>query len=157
MAASNNSQEKKQYQMSNQDLLFFCIKNTNTNFFISMDEFREELTRFRSLRRLFNAYASDTREIDLRIFVSHFIVLSNIFPLNVLIQLLFSEIPDIHWSQLKTFLLWLNYLRKETKIIKLPTKPQVIVKLNKINIDKCLLNKLNETLPTEKYIRKNAE
>jgi len=122
--------------MSKEQFLMYAIKHTKLNTYMSISEFRLELKRFKAIKRAFVAYEKHGK-IELPLLITHFVILNNIFPTQVLNQFLFAEIPFPHWPKLKTVLLFLDLLIQE-KILKLLTDPIVIVKLNSIHIDEKL-------------------
>jgi hypothetical protein len=72
-------------------------------------EFNEDLKRFKYLKRLF-------RKCDLRdrLIINHLVILNNIFGTEVCNNLLFYKIEKAHWAQLKTFLVFLNFMSEDT-------------------------------------------
>lgn len=123
----------------------YAIKHTKLNTYLSLEEFKLELKRFRAIKRAFVAY-DKSGNIDLPLFITHFVILNNLFAVNVLNQFLFSEIPSVHWKKLKTILVFLNLLVLDKKI-KLLTTPVVTVNLNRITTDKKFLKVLENGLP----------
>ncbi len=131
-------------QKAKEKFLIYAIKHTKLENYLSLTEFKMELKRFRSIRRAFALYEK-TGELDFPLFITHFVILNNMFPVQVLNQFLFSEVPDKHWNKLKTTLSFLNLLVQDKSIILL-TEPKVRVRLNKIVIDKNLLKELEKQI-----------
>lgn len=132
-------------QKAKEQFLMYAIKHTKLNTYVSLSEFKMELKRFRSIRRAFVAYEK-TGNLELPLFITHFVILHNLFPVEVLNKFLFSEVPDIHWKKLKTTLLFLNLL-VQSNTIKLLTEPVVTVRLNRIVADKKFLKVLENEIP----------
>ncbi len=72
-------------------------------------EFYDDIKRFKYLKRLFRKYAI-TGNIKVRLVVNHLIVLQNVFGVEAAVTLLLYKIDNKYWPQLKTFLMYLNYL-----------------------------------------------
>lgn len=124
-------------------LLIFALKNTKIDSYLSISEFKLELNRLRAIKKGLIWYELK-KNVKFPAIITNFVILSNMFPCHILNQLLFAEIPEKHWSKLKTILTWLNLLVQE-KTLKLPTIPTVTVRLNRIKID----NKFSEFLDNE--------
>lgn len=117
-----------------EQFLIYAIKHTKLDTYVSLSEFKQELKRFRSIRKAFINYEK-TGKLEFPLFLTHFVILNNLFPIDILNKFLFSEVPDLYWKKLKTTLTILNILVQDKKI-KLLTNPIVVVRLNKIGFDK---------------------
>ena len=42
--------------------------------------------------------------------LNHLIMLGNVFPIEILVRILFLKIPHDYWKELKTFLIFLKYM-----------------------------------------------
>ena len=73
------------------------------------EEFLDDLKRFKYLKRLLKKYheGGDLKE---RLILNHIIVLSNVFGVEGCVTLLLFKIEPEYWSELKTFLLYLNMI-----------------------------------------------
>ena len=76
-----------------------------------MDDFEEDVKRFKYLKRLFRRYER-TEVLNDRLILNHLIVLYNVFD-KAATPLLFYKIDKEHWSILKTFLVFLNRMPME--------------------------------------------
>ena len=135
-------------QKNKELFLMHALQHTTLNTYISLPEFRFELKRFRSIRKAIIQYDL-TGNIKLPLFITHFVVLHNMFPTPIFNQFLFSEVPNEHWSILKTTLTFLNLLIQE-KSIQLLTTPKVRVNLYSIAIDKEFLRELENSIKSIK-------
>lgn len=72
-------------------------------------EFQDDLKRFRYLKRLFrkNSTGKGLRE---RLILNHLVVIYNLFGVEAATNMLFFKVEKKFWSQLKTFLVFLNYM-----------------------------------------------
>jgi hypothetical protein len=78
----------------------FAIKHYDNPQAVGEKEFYDDMKRFKYLKRLFKK----------RLIMNHIIVLQNVFGPEAVKVLLFFKIGQEHWSVLKTFLLFLNYM-----------------------------------------------
>lgn len=92
----------------------------------SMEEFQDDMQRFKYLKRLFKRY-STSGDLQERLILNHIIVIYNVFGIEAATKMIFFKVEDQHWPALKTFLVYLNYL-KEDMYIDVPLDP-VIVKV----------------------------
>jgi hypothetical protein len=77
---------------------------------VSIDEFMEDYTRFKYVKRLCRRYVS-TKEITERLFLNHLIALVNVFGPEGTTRLLFVKCEDERlYRILKPFLLYLDIL-----------------------------------------------
>ena len=72
-----------------------------------MSEFSEDMKRFNYLKRLFRRYRKHN-ELRERLVINHLVVLNNVFGAEVLTRLLFLEMAETDYPQLKTYLLFLS-------------------------------------------------
>jgi len=105
----------------------FAIKHYDNPQAVGEKEFYDDMKRFKYLKRLFKKY-SKTSVLKERLILNHIIVLQNVFGPEPVKVLLFYKINQEHWSLLKTFLVFLNYM--------------VETELNHISTDKKLMGKL---------------
>ena len=87
----------------------FAIKHYDNPQAVGEKEFYDDMKRFKYLKRLFKKH-STTGILKERLIMNHIIVLSNVFSPEAVKVLLFFKIGQEHWSVLKTFLLFLNYI-----------------------------------------------
>lgn len=72
----------------------------------SIEEFEEDLQRFLYIKKLLSRYKNNG-ELRERLVLNHIIVLYNLFG-EELTSMLFFKIEEEHWSQLATFLVYLE-------------------------------------------------
>ena len=87
----------------------FAIKHYDNPQAVGEKEFYDDMKRFKYLKRLFKKH-STTGILKERLIMNHIIVLQNVFGPEAVKVLLFFKIGQEHWSVLKTFLLFLNYM-----------------------------------------------
>ena len=78
-------------------------------------EFKEDLSRFKYLKRLLKRYeiSGDLQE---RLILNHLIVIYNVFGVKAADRMVWFKINEEHYSYIKPFLIFLNFLREEDRI-----------------------------------------
>tara|TARA_B110000908_G_C9826683_1_gene259544 strand:+ start:133 stop:501 length:369 start_codon:yes stop_codon:yes gene_type:complete len=96
----------------------------------SVDEFKEDLSRFKYLKRLLKRYeqAGDLQE---RLILNHLIVLYNVFGIEAADRMLWYKVDENHWPIIKTFLVFLHYLEESHKV-EIPLDNNVIQRLREL-------------------------
>lgn len=77
-----------------------------------VSEFEDDLRRFSYIKRLLNKTSGDTEQQN-RLVINHIVILCNLFGPEALVNMLFFKLNDVYWSQLKTYLLFLNIMPPE--------------------------------------------
>jgi len=94
--------------LNDNNILLYAMKAyDNPNMIIS--EFDEDIKRFYYLKRLFYRY-NKYKEIRERLILNHLVVLYNVFGPEATTRLLFYYTEPDHYSVLKTYLIFLNYM-----------------------------------------------
>ena len=75
--------------------------------------FDSDWKHIKYIRRLLNKF-QDTGDLKERLILNHIIVLNNIFG-KAATRILFAKLPSYQWSELKTFLLYLELMPKVVK------------------------------------------
>ena len=89
-----------------------------------LEEFYEDLNRFKYLKRLLRRYESNG-ELQERLILNHLIVLFNVFGIQHAKRMVFFKTDPTSLSALKTFLVYLNYL-KEDEYVEIPLDLRII-------------------------------
>ena len=97
------------HKLTPDNIMMFAMKHYDNPSCVDRKEFLDDMKRFKYLKRLFRKY--DTSDIlKVRLILNHIIVLANVFGVDASTTLLFFKIEKKHWSTLKTFLVYLNYM-----------------------------------------------
>ncbi len=90
----------------------YAIKHYDDPQCEDMDDFYEDLRRFRYLKRLlFRYYQHD--ELRERLMLNHLICIFNVFGYDASMRMLKFKIKDVeYWSSIKTMLLYLGYVEE---------------------------------------------
>ena len=93
-------------ELNEENHLLFAIKYYENPHAATMEDFEEDLKRFKHIKRLLKKYVV-SGELKHHLILNHLIICFNIFGEGT-IPLLFYKIEKEYWSILKTFLLFLN-------------------------------------------------
>ena len=81
-----------------------------------IEDFQEDLRRFRYLKRLLNRY-HENGELRERLMLNHLICIFNVFGYDACMRMLEFKIKNVnYWSSIKTMLLYLEYIEEGWKI-----------------------------------------
>lgn len=99
-------------ELNEDNFILYASRNYNNPQCITVEEFFEDLLRVKYLKRLFSRYIS-TGIIQERLVLNHIIIFYNVFGLNAANKIMKYKIDDPnHLSILKTFLVYLNYIKE---------------------------------------------
>jgi hypothetical protein len=109
-------------ELTEENFILFASKHYNNPQCTSLEEFYEDLFRFKHLKKLLKRYLinDDLRE---RLILNHLIVIYNIFGIKAANRMIFFKFEKRYWPALKTFLIFLNYLEESELVdVQLDTK-----------------------------------
>tara|TARA_Y100001978_G_C23618219_1_gene397079 strand:- start:163 stop:531 length:369 start_codon:yes stop_codon:yes gene_type:complete len=99
-------------ELTNKNFQFYASKYYDNKQCTSIEEFKDDMQRFKYLKRLFKRY-STAGDLQERLILNHLIIIRNVFGIDAAIKMLFFKVEEQHWPALKTFLVYLNYLRED--------------------------------------------
>lgn len=105
------------FELTEDNFLMYAIRNYDNPSCSGMTEFMDDLKRFKYLKRLFKKYSSK-QELKERLILNHIIILNNLFGTEAATKMLFYKIDKKFWPQLKTFLVFLNFMPLEVIVTK---------------------------------------
>ena len=108
----------------------FAIKHYNNPSCEGINEFYDDMKRFKYIKRLFRKY-KDTGVLKERLLLNHIIVLDNLFGADAASTLLFFKLEQEYWSALKSFLTFLSIM-PENDLIYIKSDPAIDQKLAEI-------------------------
>ena len=99
-------------ELTESNLLLYAAKHYYKPQFSDIDEFYEDLKRFKYIKRLVNRYLEqdDLRE---RLILNHLIVVFNSFGIEAALNILELKLDPKHWPVIKPFLIYLRYIRND--------------------------------------------
>ena len=117
-------------ELTPENINMFAIKHYDNPHCVDEQEFLDDMKRFKYLKRLFRKYDT-TRELKSRLIINHIIILANVFGIDAATTLLFFKIDRKHWSILKAFLVFLQYM-PENDLMDVQINHEVMGKLGQI-------------------------
>lgn len=127
------------FELTEDTFVMYAIKHYDNTSCKGMNEFLDDLKRFKYLKRLFRKYSAG-KGLKERLILNHLIILYNLFGAEAATRMLFFKIENKFWGQLKTFLVFLNYMPADVylgsdstiKDVDIPLDPLVIESLRRI-------------------------
>ena len=117
-------------QLNEKNLLLYAAQNYKNPRYSDIDEFYEDLKRFKYIKRLLNRYL-ETDDLAFRLLLNHFIVVFNMFGVKAALNIIELKLDDKHWPVVKTFLIFLKYIKND-EYTGITMDPTVVDKLRKI-------------------------
>ena len=100
-------------ELNEENHLLFAIKHYENPHASTMEDFEEDLKRFKYIKRLLKKYVVQG-ELKHHLILHHLIICFNVFGEGT-VPLLFFKIEKEYWSILKTFLVFLNRIPEYPK------------------------------------------
>jgi len=101
-------------ELNEDNFLIYAIKNYQNSGSLGMSDLEDDLNRFKYLKRLLNRYKK-SGEMSERLVINHLIVLYNVFG-QAATDMLFYKLDKEYWSELKTYLVFLQRMPLETVV-----------------------------------------
>ena len=117
-------------RLTTRNFELFASQHYNNPECCDVEEFKEDLTRFKYLKRLLRRY-EQYDDLQERLILNHIIVLYNVFGIEAANRMMWFKVEPEHHSMLKTFLIFLNYLPEDAKV-EIPLDQVIIDKLRKL-------------------------
>ena len=117
-------------ELTEKNLFLYAAKHYKNPKFSDIDDFYEDLKRFKYIKRLLNRYL-ETDELPERLILNHLIVVFNMFGIEAALNILELKLEKRHWPVIKAFLIFLKYIKNEqyTGITMDPTVVDVLRKI----------------------------
>ena len=119
--------------LTNNTCLVYAMKMYSNPFCTGIDEFQEDISRIKYIKRLLLKYKKN-KVLKTRLILNHIIVMQNMFGTEACVRILFFKIPKELHSYLKSFFEYLKYLP--------PSVPEV--NLHSVKIDEYILDHLRQ-------------
>jgi hypothetical protein len=124
------------FDLNEETFIMYAIKHYDNKNCSGLGEFFDDLNRFKYLKRLFKKYKADG-QLRERLILNHLIVIYNLFGVDAATKLLFFKIEKEYWKELKTFLVFLNYMPRIVIVSR-----DMHIKENDIQVDDKILDTL---------------
>ena len=95
------------FVLTEDNFLLYAIKHYDNPACKGIVEFEDDLKRFSYIKRLFRKKSNSTG-LKERLIMNHIVILSNLFGIERIAGMLFLKIESKYWSQIKTYLVFLN-------------------------------------------------
>ena len=117
-------------ELTEDNLFLYAAKHYDNPTFSDVDEFYEDLKRFKYIKRLVNRYL-DQGDLAERLILNHLVVVFNVFGPEATINILNLKLDQRHWPVIKPFLVFLRYITND-QLIGIPQDELVIERLREI-------------------------
>jgi hypothetical protein len=126
------------FDLTEESFIMYAMKHYDNPYCKGMAEFLDDIKRFKYIKRLLGKYHSD-KGLKERLIINHIIVINNLFGVEAATKMLFFKTEERFWPQLKTFLVFLNYMPEKVVI----SSTQIILDAD-IPIDSTIANVLRK-------------
>lgn len=98
--------------LNDSNVQLYAAKHYYNPTFSDIEEFNEDLKRFKYIKRLVNRYL-DQENMAERLLLNHIIVVFNVFGIEPALNILKVKLDERHWPVVKPFLVFLNYIKND--------------------------------------------
>jgi hypothetical protein len=98
--------------LTEENFLLFASKYYFNSNCISLDEFYEDVKRISYIKKLINRYKLND-DLQERLILNHLIIIYNSFGIYASTKMIFYKLNKEDWSIIKTFLIFLNYIKSD--------------------------------------------
>lgn len=99
-------------ELNEKNILLYASRHYYNPTFSDIEEFHEDLKRFKYIKRLVNRYIENGK-LSERLILNHLIVIFNVFGAEAALNMLQVKLDERHWSTIKPFLVFLQYIRND--------------------------------------------
>ena len=117
-------------ELTEKNLLLYAAKHYSNPTFSDIEDFHEDLKRFKYIKRLLNRYL-ETDDLSERLILNHLIVIFNMFGIEAALNILDLKLEEKHWPIVKPFLIFLKYIKND-QYTGITMDPSVVEALRKI-------------------------
>jgi hypothetical protein len=117
-------------ELTEKNLLLYAAKHYSNPTFSDIEDFHEDLKRFKYIKRLLNRYL-ETDDLSERLILNHLIVIFNMFGIEAALNILDLKLEEKHWPVVKPFLIFLKYIKND-QYTGITMDPTVVEALRKI-------------------------
>lgn len=126
-------------ELNNDNFLMYAIKNYNNPGCRGVTDFNDDLKRLRYIKRLLGRYRL-TGDVKERLVINHLVIFYNVFGVEAATRMLFYKIQEDLWPELKTFLVYLNFMPQAVIVSNGCKLPESEIPLDPVLVD--ILRKL---------------
>jgi hypothetical protein len=118
-------------KLTDENLFLYAAKHYDNPTFSDIDDFHEDLKRFKYIKRLLNRY-NEQNDLAERLILNHLVVVFNVFGVEATLNILKLKLEEKHWPVIKPFLIFLNYIKSD-QYTNIEMDKVVVERLRKIN------------------------
>tara|TARA_B110000444_G_scaffold97089_1_gene92138 strand:+ start:22666 stop:23034 length:369 start_codon:yes stop_codon:yes gene_type:complete len=100
-------------ELNNENFELFAAKHYDNPACLSTDEFYHDLAKFKYIVRLLRRYRQNGK-LQEKLILNHIILIYNVFKIHAATRMLFFRVDEDLWPALKTFMIYLNYIQRNT-------------------------------------------
>jgi hypothetical protein len=116
--------------LTEENFLHYAARHYQNKSCLDVQEFHDDVARFKYLKRLLRKYR-DGALLQERLILNHIIIIHNVFSIEHGKKMCFFKMEEDLWSTLKTFMIYLNYLR-EDEYVEVPLDLKIVDILRKL-------------------------
>ena len=117
-------------ELTHRNFKMYAMQHYNNPECIDIEEFKEDVSRFKYIKRLLSRYEAHG-DLQERLILNHLIVIYNVFGIQAANKMLWFKVEENHWTYIKPFLVFLNYLPIDEKV-EVPLDPEIIERLRNL-------------------------
>lgn len=118
-------------ELTEDNLILYAAKHYSNPTFSDIEDFYEDLKRFKYIKRLVNRYLAEGDLAD-RLILNHLIVIQNSFGIEPMINMLNLKLEYKHWPVIKPFLIFLKYIKND-ELVEIEMDRFVIERLREVH------------------------
>tara|TARA_Y100001963_G_C6782027_1_gene450502 strand:- start:2036 stop:2407 length:372 start_codon:yes stop_codon:yes gene_type:complete len=99
-------------ELNDSNLFLYAAKHYRNPNFVDVEEFQEDLKRFKYIKILTNRYLKSDKLAE-RLILNHLIVIFNSFGIEASLNMLDFKLDKKHWPVIKPFLVFLKYITND--------------------------------------------
>jgi hypothetical protein len=120
------------------NFMLFCAKHYDNSKYASTEEFYEDLSRIKYIKKLITRYTQDN-DLKERLILNHIIILNNCFGPEALNKILYLKLKD-QMKYVKPFLIMLNILPEKIHNV----NNEIVIDTNTIEMDQGIIKRLRK-------------
>ena len=117
-------------ELNEDNFVLFASRHYDNPQCMSVEEFHHDLQRFKYLKRLLRRYTQND-DLQERLILNHIVVLYNVFGIEPATRMMFYRMEREYQSAVKTFLIFLNYLRDD-ELVDIPLDQTIVERLRNL-------------------------
>ena len=102
-------------ELNSKNFKLFAAQHYNNPECTDIEEYKQDLNRFKYIKRLLNRYI-ETGKLSERLILNHLIVIFNAFDIGPSLKMLDHKLDEKHWPVLKPFLIFLRHITNDQYI-----------------------------------------